>query len=117
MGLLKSFVYAFRGLALMRHSQRNFKIHLLAMLISISAAFYWPLSGTERAIIIIMVALVLSAEIFNTAIEKLCDLIDTEYNPAIGQIKDIAAAAVLILALASLVVAFVIFWPYLSVYV
>lgn len=112
-GFIWSFVNATRGLALMMKWQRNFYVHLLAMIIALSAAFYYPLSNIERAVIVIMVALVLSAEIFNSSIEKLSDLVDDNYNPKIGQIKDMAAGAVLVLAIASIAIAILIFWPYL----
>lgn len=112
-GFLWSFVNAARGLCLMMKSQRNFYVHLLAMIVALSAAFYYPLSNIERSVIVIMIALVLSAEIFNTSIEKLSNQVDDNYNPNIGQIKDIAAGAVLVLAIASIAVAVLIFWPYL----
>jgi diacylglycerol kinase (ATP) len=112
-GFLWSFVNAARGLGLMLKSQRNFYVHLLALVVTLSTAFYYPLTFTERAIIVIMIALVLSAEIFNSSLEKLCDLVDENYNSEIGKIKDMSAAAVLVLAIASVVVAAFIFLPYL----
>jgi len=111
-GFLWSFVNAANGLSVMMKSQRNFYVHLLAMLVTLSAAYYYPLSNIERAIIVIMIALVISAEIFNSSIEKLCNLIDENYNTEIGRIKDMSAAAVLVLAIASVVVAAYVFIPY-----
>jgi diacylglycerol kinase len=111
----KSFGYAFKGLSIMFIKQRNFYVHLLAMLVAISAAFYYPLTSSERALIIIMIALVLAAETFNTSIEKLTDLVIDDYNEKAGQVKDLAAAAVLILAISSVIIAVIIFWPYIFV--
>lgn len=112
-GFFWSFINAANGLRLMMKSQRNFYVHLLAMVVALFAAFYFPLTNVERSIIVIMIALVLSAEIFNSSIEKLSDQVDKSYNPKIGQIKDMAAGAVLVLAIASLVLAALFFWPYL----
>lgn len=109
-----SFINASKGLRLMMNSQPNFYVHLLAMLVTLFTAFYFPLSNVERSIIVIMIAVVISAEIFNSSIEKLSDQVDKSFNIKIGQIKDMAAAAVLVLAIASLAVAILIFWPYLQ---
>lgn len=110
---IKSFGYAFKGLRLMFVKQRNFYVHIVAMLIALTAAFYFPLLSSERAIIILVIAIVLAAEIFNTSIEKLTDIVQPEYDEKAGQVKDIAAAAVLVLAIAAVVIAGVIFWPYI----
>jgi len=112
-GFLLSFINATNGLRLMMKSQRNFYVHLLAMVVTLFAAFYFPLTNIERSIIVIMIALVISAEIFNSSIEQLSDQVDKSYNTNIGQIKDMAAGAVLVLAITSLIVAALIFWPYL----
>ncbi len=109
---IRSFGYAFSGIAKMMHRQRNFYVQLVAGIVAISAAYYFPLLNGERAIIVITIAVVLAAEIFNTAIEKLTDLVEPSYNKKATAIKDIAAAAVLVLALAALAVAAIIFLPY-----
>lgn len=112
-GFLWSFINAANGIRFMFKSQLNFYVHLLAMIVALSAAFYFPLENFERAIIVIMIALVISAEILNSSIEELCNIVDKSYNPKIGKVKDMAAGAVLVLAIASIVVAALIFWPFL----
>ena len=66
----------------------------------------------ELAIILIMIAMVLSAEIFNSAIENLVNFVSPEYHPLAGKIKDLAAGAVLVIAMVSVVVGLLIFIPY-----
>jgi diacylglycerol kinase (ATP) len=57
-------------------------------------------------------AAVLSAEIFNTAIEKICDIIQPDFDERIGFIKDIAAGAVVLIAIASAVIGVLVYWKY-----
>ena len=109
----KSFYYAFKGLALMFKGQRSFFIHIIAMLIAISGAIYFPITKTEWLVIIIVIAIVLAAEIFNTAIEKLTDMVEPDFNEKAAQVKDLAAAAVLICAIGSLITGILIFLPHL----
>ena len=70
------------------------------------------IASAELAIILIMIAMVLSAEIFNSAIENLVNFVSPEYHPLAGKIKDLAAGAVLVIAIVSVVVGLLIFIPY-----
>jgi diacylglycerol kinase (ATP) len=70
---------------------------LLALLIFQPALLWW-------ALVIVMIALVLAAELFNTAIEGVCDHVSPEQHPQIGYIKDVAAGAVWLLSLAAAIV-------------
>jgi len=58
---------------------------------------------------------VLSAEIFNTAIEKICDIVQPEFDQRIGFIKDISAGAVILMTVSSVIVGVVIYWKYIFV--
>ena len=64
--------------------------------------------------IVICIGLVIAAELFNSAIERLVDLVSPQRHPVAGQVKDIAAGAVLVCALAAMVVGLIIFVPYLT---
>lgn len=112
-GLLKSFVFAFEGLIYMIRSERNFRIHLIALLFITIMGFYFDIKNSEWLIILLISALVISLEIVNTAIEKLCDLYSTEDNRLIKIIKDISAASVLISALIAVGIAAIIFSKYI----
>jgi diacylglycerol kinase (ATP) len=73
--------------------------------------FYLKLTSTDAALILMASAAVLSAEIFNTAIEKICDIIQPDFDERIGFIKDIAAGAVVLIAIAS-VIGVLVYWKY-----
>ncbi len=109
--MLRSFRYAGAGFTKLIRSENNFQFHTLAALLVITAGVFSHLKAWEWLVISGCIAAVFTAEAFNTAIEKLCDLISKERKSEIGDIKDIAAAGVLLTALASFVAALVIFIP------
>ncbi len=109
----KGFGFAFAGIWQMLLHERNFKVHVLALLAVISAGLYFHITTQEWINILLVSALVLSLEAINTAIEKLCDMHTKEIHPQIKLIKDVAAGAVLIAAIFALVIAFLIFTKYL----
>lgn len=109
----KSFLNAFRGVFLMIKSERNFQLELLAFIINLLLIFYLPLSSVDTALILIVSFAVLIAEIFNTAIEKICDFIQPEFDKRIGFIKDISAGAVILMAVLSVIVGILVYWKYI----
>ena len=108
---IQSFRYAFSGLWFVLKHEHNFRIHLLAAVVAVLAGFYFDISTYEWLAIILVITLVLSLEMVNSAIEKLADVVSPEKNEQIKVIKDMTAAAVLLAAMASLVVAALIFIP------
>ena len=108
---IKSFSYAFQGLAILWHSQAHAKIHVLATLICLGLAVYLDVTRWEWCVLIICITLVLAAEAFNTAIEFLTDLTSPDYHPLAGKAKDVAAGAVLLTATGALIVGIFIFLP------
>lgn len=109
----KSFLNAFRGVFMMIKTERNFQIELLAFFVNLFLIFYFRLSNTDAALVLIASFAVLSAEIFNTAIEKICDIIQPDYDKRIGFIKDIAAGAVVLTAIASVIVGILVYGKYI----
>lgn len=105
-----SFIYAFKGIAT-AFKEPNFKIHLIACITVIIAGFVFNISNIEWSIVIVCIGLVFAAEILNTAIEEIVDYISPERNIKAGIIKDLAAAMVLIISIASLIVGLIIFLP------
>lgn len=93
--------------------ERNFKVHVLALIVVISAGFYFHITSNEWLIVLLISALVLALETINSAIEKLCDLYTKETHPQLKLIKDIAAGAVLIAAIFAVVIALIIFKKYI----
>lgn len=108
----KSFLNAFRGVLAMIKTERNFQIEILAFLLNLFLIFYLKLTSTDAALILMASAAVLSAEIFNTAIEKICDIIQPDFDERIGFIKDIAAGAVVLIVIASIFIAVFVYWKY-----
>lgn len=108
---LASFKYAFRGLKEVISSERNAKIHIAFGLLAIIASVLFRVSLLEFLFVFSSIVLVFFAEIINTAVEKTLDLISQENNHQVQRTKDMLAAAVLVTAMGSLVVAGVVFVP------
>lgn len=110
---IKSFGYAFKGIASLLKKEHNAWIHCLAIVVVTSLGFYFHITPTEWCIVLLCFGMVLAAEGFNTAIERLVDLVSPERHPVAGDVKDVAAGAVLICAIAAAIIGFIIFLPYL----
>lgn len=111
---IKAFKHAFNGLYEGFKNETHLKIHLIATIIVTSSGFYFNLKPFEWFAIITCCALVIAAELFNSAVESLCNLVEPNINPKIKYIKDICAAAVLVMSILSLIVACIIFIPYVK---
>lgn len=111
--VLKSFVYAFKGIVQLFRAERNAKVHLFAAFLVVSAGFWFQLSRAEWCWIVLSIVIVFAAEGFNTAIEKTIDLLHPQRHPVAGQIKDLAAGAVLCCAIGAAVIGGLVFLPYL----
>ncbi len=108
---LKSFVYAFKGIKYSVLTQHNFQIHIALAIIAVLLGFLLKITVLEWVSIIIVIGMVLAAEIFNTSIEELVNLVSPEKNKKAGVIKDLTAGAVLILAIAAFITGTIIFLP------
>ncbi len=106
-----SFVYAFRGVAELLRGTPNAVIHVVMAVAAVVLGFYFGIDRGEWLAIIIVIGLVLALEAVNTAIEGLADMINEKHDENIRRIKDVAAGAVLMAAIAALVVGMVIFLP------
>lgn len=109
--LIRGFGYAFKGIGYATTTQINFRIHLVAALTASLLGYALHISANEWIWIIFCMALVMSAELINTAIEVLTNLVSPEYHPLAGHAKDVAAGAVLITAIFSLITGAIIFLP------
>lgn len=108
-----SFGYAWAGLRRAWSEQPNLRFHTVAAAIVIAVAFYFQVSAGEWVALGLTIGLVVTAELINTAIENLVDLISPENNPLAGKIKDVAAGAVLVSAVTAIVVGCIIFAKYI----
>jgi diacylglycerol kinase (ATP) len=107
----KSFRYAFEGLNSFFSTQHNAIIHLVMTIAVFFAAIFFNVSREEAMAIMLATGFVWAAELFNTAIEKLADMVSKEFHPGIKFIKDVSAAAVLLSAIAAFLVGVIIFSP------
>jgi diacylglycerol kinase (ATP) len=108
---IKSFDYAFKGIATLFRTQPNSWIHLIALFGVFAAGLFFKINTTEWCLIALTSAAVLAAEAMNTAIEFIVDLVSPQYHDLAGKAKDVAAAAVLLTAFGALTVGFLIFFP------
>ncbi len=110
---LKSFSYALKGLKEFFKTQHNAWIEFFVALVVIMAGFYFDVTQSEWIFLIFAIAIVLTAEMLNTAIEYLTDLVSPNYNEKAGKVKDLASAAVLISAIAAGITGIIIFSKYI----
>jgi diacylglycerol kinase len=108
---LKSFRFAFNGLASLLKYEHNSRIHLLAAIVVFVAGLILKLNLYEWALITIVTGLVFVTELINSALESLANRVDPEWNQFIMKSKDYAAAAVLISAIIALITGCIIFIP------
>lgn len=108
---LLSFKYAFRGIWSLISSEHNAWIHCFAAVCVIFTGLLVGLSRGEWFTVIGLIGLVLSAEAVNSAIEALADVVSPNYHEGIKRAKDLAAGAVLILAICAAIIGLMIFVP------
>jgi diacylglycerol kinase len=106
-----SFRAAFAGLWRLVRSERHFQIHLSATVCAVILAAFLNFSRLEWAILILTIALVLVAEGLNSAIERAIDTTTPSFHPLAKAAKDMAAAAVLIAAIASVLIGILLYAP------
>ena len=108
---LRSFTFAFSGLKILLKTQHNSWIHLAVTGVVLAAGVLLRISPIEWGLLTLARASVWITETLNTAIEFLTDLVSPEFHPIAGQVKDLAAAAVLIAAVGAAVVGVIVFLP------
>ncbi|MBC6111967.1 diacylglycerol kinase family protein [Pedobacter fastidiosus] len=108
---IKSFKYAFNGLKIFFLKDHNGRIHFFAAVVAIGLSIYLKLSSLEWIALLSVISAVFVAEIINTSIENLADVVSPDYHPKIKIVKDLAAAAVLVCAFLALGVGGIIFIP------
>ena len=110
-GRLGSFKYAIRGIKLLFSREPNAQFHMGAAVIVIIAGFIFHISAGEWCAVVICIGAMFAAEGLNTSIEKLSDHVCHERHPMIALVKDVAAGAVLCMAVAAVTVGLIIFLP------
>ena len=112
--LVKSFSFACQGILEAVRTERNIQIHVVAMLVVVFFGWYFSLNGMEWLFILAAIAGTIALELVNSAIERVVDLVTDQIHPLAKQAKDIAAGAVFIYAIFSIIVGLIIFLPKLG---
>ncbi|HXK76405.1 MAG TPA: diacylglycerol kinase family protein [Bacteroidaceae bacterium] len=112
-GYLHSFTYAAHGIAHFITHEHNAKSHVITTILVIVLGIYVDLTRTEWIIVLLSCGLMLCAEAFNTAIERVVDISSPSYHELAKQAKDVAAGAVLILAIFEAIIGGIIFIPHI----
>jgi diacylglycerol kinase len=110
---LNSFVYAWHGLVHAVRTQRNARVHMALGSAAIILGILLRISTVEFAMIFVAITLVFIAEMFNTVAEACIDLVTKEYHPLARIAKDVAAGAVLLNAMLSVIIGLLVFTPHL----
>jgi diacylglycerol kinase (ATP) len=106
-----SFRYAWQGVVALFRTEHNAWVHGGLTIAALLLSFYLRISTIEWLVVILSILIVWVTEIINTAIEKAMDFISPEIHPQIKLVKDLAAAAVLVSAVATLLIGTIIFLP------
>lgn len=104
-------MFAFNGILILIREEHNARIHLLVLAAVIAAGLFFKISQSEWMAIVIASGMVLALEAVNAAIENLADFISPGKHHLIKKVKDLAAAAVLIAAIAASIIGLLIFLP------
>lgn len=109
--LVQGFKYAFLGLKLAWVEELNFRIEIICALLAIVLGIFLHLPPVEFALLALTISAVLAIEAFNTALEELCDKFQPTHDPHIAKIKNLSAAAVLLVSTGAAIVGIILFVP------
>lgn len=107
---LLSFKSAFKGVWYTIKSESHMRFHMVAGFYVLLFSLFYEFSVSQTALLILLIASVMFAEIINTCLEELCNLVADRYEPIVKIVKDMAAGAVLVLSIASAIIAIIFFW-------
>ncbi len=114
--MIDSLNYAFEGIIHVLKTQRNMRIHFFVAIAVLVASLFFDLTRMEVLILFLTISIVIIAEMINTAIEANIDLITDKYHVFAKTAKNVAAGAVLIASINSVVVAYLIFFHRINHY-
>lgn len=109
--IINSFKYAFNGLIDTYKTEQSVWIYIPVSLLVILMGFYFKINTVEWLVILLVLGVILSLELINTALESVVDLVTDKYHPLAKKAKDTVSAAVLVFAVASVIIGFIIFIP------
>ena len=109
----RAFVVAFKGIAFALRHERNMRLHMVSIMLVYGTAYYLGVDRMDYLWLTSAIALVLVTELLNTSIEQLTNLVHPEHHPTAGIVKDLAAGAVLLASLYGIIIAALVFYPYI----
>lgn len=113
--VIGSFNYAVSGIITALQTEKHMRVHYGIALTVIIGSLFFDFSKTEFLILLFAISLVIVSEMINTALERVVDMITEEYHPIARLVKDVAAGAVLIASLNSIVVGYILFFDRLNI--
>lgn len=108
---VKSVGFALRGALLLVRTEASIKVQVFIAIVMTAAGFFFDISNTEWIVQILTIAAIMGVEGLNTAIEKLADFVQPEFDEKIGVIKDVSAGAVMLVSIAATIIGFIIYLP------
>jgi len=108
---IESIRFAINGLQIAWREEPNFRLHTAITPLVILASYFLQVPVLEFLIILSVIGIVIVAELFNTALEELCDKFQPTHDPHIAKIKDLSASAVFLASIIAAIVGLIIFIP------
>ncbi len=105
----RSFLFALQGFRTALRQERNIKVMLAGGAFAVAMGLILRIDAVSWAVVLVCCGMVIAAELLNTAIETVVDLVSPEFHPLAGQAKDIAAAASWVLSLTAAVVGVIVY--------
>jgi diacylglycerol kinase len=112
--ILSNMGWATEGIIYFFKTERNGRIQAVAAILMIGLGFYFDIARIEWCLILSSIALIISLEMINTAIERVCEMLSKDYHPMVKIIKDVAAGAVWFSAVFIALIGALIFYPYVA---
>ncbi len=112
-GRIKSLKYAIKGMFILLKTEHSIISQLSMGLLFVPLGFYFGITRFEWIVQTLLIGFILAIEGANTAIEKICDFIHPDYHEKIGYVKDISAGAVSFAVFTALIIATIIYFPYI----
>jgi undecaprenol kinase len=109
----KSFSHAMRGLQYVIRNEKNFQNELAVAFLVVLAMIYFQVTRAEKVVLVLVISGVLVMELFNTAVERVVDILKPRIHPFARLIKDLTAASVLLSSILAVVIGLLIFVPYI----
>lgn len=110
--LKQSVTHAFRGVRLVLRNEQNFRIQMIIGGIAILFGLFFRINANQFIVVLLLVMAVLTLEMINSIFERIVDTFKPRIHPAVRDIKDIMAGAVLISSFLAAIIGITIFWPY-----